>query len=68
MRKQAERYRELFEVFRRNKDVVTGVTFGAWPMTGPGRITSRCGGRKDWPLVFDEEHRPKAAFWKIVDF
>jgi len=68
LEKQAERYRELFEVFRRNKDVVTGVTFWGvaddrtWKDNFPVR------GRKDWPLVFDEEHRPKAAFWKIVDF
>src|SRR5690554_5307023 len=68
LRTQAQRYRELFEVFRRNKDVVTGVTFWGvaddrtWKDNFPVR------GRKDWPLVFDEEHQPKAAFWEIVNF
>ncbi|NLY88180.1 MAG: endo-1,4-beta-xylanase [Firmicutes bacterium] len=68
LRIQAGRYRKFFEVFRRNKDVLTGVTFWGvaddrtWKDNFPVR------GRKDWPLVFDEEHRPKAAFWEIINF
>lgn len=68
LRTQARRYRELFEVFRKHEDVITGVTFWGvaddrtWKDNFPVR------GRKDWPLVFDGEHRPKAAFWEIVNF
>ena len=68
LRTQAGRYGELFEVFRRNKDVITGVTFWGvaddrtWKDNFPVR------GRKDWPLIFDEKHQPKAAFWELVDF
>jgi hypothetical protein len=25
-------------------------------------------GRKDWPLPFDAEHRPKQAFWALLQW
>lgn len=65
---QAERYAQIFELFREYKDVITAVTFwGAaenytWLDDFPVR------GRKNWPFVFDEQQQPKQSFWRIVDF
>jgi endo-1,4-beta-xylanase len=25
-------------------------------------------GRKDWPLLFDPQHRPKKAFWAVCQW
>lgn len=64
---QAERYDQVFRLFREYKDVITAVTFwGAaddytWLDDFPVK------GRKNWPFVFDEQHQPKPAFWQIVN-
>ncbi len=66
--KQAAQYEMLFETLRKNRKVVTGVTFwnvsdkSTWLDNFPVR------GRKDYPLLFDEKLQPKAYFNKIVDF
>lgn len=65
---QAQRYDELFSLFREYKDVIQSVTFwGAaddytWLSDFPVR------GRKNWPFVFDEQHQPKSSFWSIADW
>jgi endo-1,4-beta-xylanase len=59
--RQAERYRQIFELFRRYRGVITGVTLWGpaddrtWKDNFPVR------GRKDWPLLFDENHRLKTV-------
>lgn len=64
--RQGERYRELFDVLKRNADLINSVTFWGmaddhtWLKTWP--IT-----RINLPLPFDEKLQPKAAFWAIVD-
>lgn len=66
--KQAEKYKMLFDVFRKHKNVVTSVTFwnlsdkSSWLDNFPIR------GRKDYPLLFDAEFKPKKAFWEVVKF
>ena len=66
--RQAERYQELFEVFRKYPDVITGVTLWGlydgqtWLDFFPVK------GRKNWPLLFDVGLEPKKAFWEIVEF
>jgi endo-1,4-beta-xylanase len=66
--KQAQHYRMLFEVLRRHRDKITGVTFwnlsdrSSWLDNFPVK------GRKDYPLLFDEEGKPKPAFWEVVKF
>ncbi|TCN00732.1 endo-1,4-beta-xylanase [Paenibacillus sp. BK033] len=68
LERQAERYGQVFELFREYKEVITAVTFwGAaddytWLDNFPVR------GRKNWPFVFDGKHEPKASFWKITDW
>ncbi|MEN2983857.1 MAG: endo-1,4-beta-xylanase [Dictyoglomaceae bacterium] len=65
--RQAEIYKNAFEVLRRYKNVITGVTFwgvaddATWLDYWPVR------GRKDHPLLFDVKHNPKKAFWEIVN-
>jgi endo-1,4-beta-xylanase len=68
LEKQAKLYKDAFEVLRKHKDKVTGVTFWGvaddytwlyfWPIRG----------REDYPLLFDKELKPKKAFWEIVKF
>ncbi|MFX3634402.1 MAG: endo-1,4-beta-xylanase [Candidatus Pristimantibacillus sp.] len=66
LEQQAERYDQVFRLFREYKDVITAITFwGAaddytWLDDFPVK------GRKNWPFVFDEQHQPKPAFWQIV--
>ncbi|NLJ74543.1 MAG: endo-1,4-beta-xylanase [Firmicutes bacterium] len=63
--RQAIGYQDLFRVFVRNKDTV--------------RYVALCGvsddltwlrwffvERNDWPLLFDEQLKPKPAFWGTV--
>lgn len=65
---QVERYTEFFKILREYSHVIGSVTFwGAaddytWLDDFPVR------GRKNWPFVFDENHKPKQSFWSIIDF
>ncbi|MCY0878715.1 MAG: endo-1,4-beta-xylanase [Firmicutes bacterium] len=64
---QAERYRAAFRLFKRYAEVIDSVTFWGiaddrtWLDNFPVR------GRKDWPLLFDTDHRPKPAFYAIME-
>lgn len=65
---QVERYTEFFKILREYNHVISSVTFwGAaddytWLDDFPVK------GRKNWPFVFDENHKPKQSFWNIIDF
>jgi endo-1,4-beta-xylanase len=67
-KKQMEEYKMCFEVFRKYRNVISGVTFWnvsdrhSWLDNFPVR------GRKDYPLLFNKELRPKKAFWEVVNF
>jgi endo-1,4-beta-xylanase len=67
LRLQEERYRQFFAVFREYRDVISGVTFWGvaddrtWLDHFPVRS------RKNWPLLFDTRHRPKAAFRAVAE-
>lgn len=66
--KQAAQYKMFFRVFRDYKNVLTGVTFWnvsdkySWLDTYP------VPGRKNYPLLFDQNQKPKKAFWEVVKF
>ena len=66
--RQIDFYKMAFDVFRENKDVITGVTF--WNLSDRGswldNRTPRRG--KHYPLLFDENMKPKKAFWEVVTF
>jgi endo-1,4-beta-xylanase len=63
---QADRYRELFEAFKANKEIISGVLFWGvsdehtWLSSFPFR-------RTEAPLLFDKSYRAKPAFWAVID-
>lgn len=63
---QAIRYEALFNLLVEYQDNIDAVTFwGAaddytWLSDFPVR------GRKNWPLLFNEKHEPKASFWSVM--
>jgi endo-1,4-beta-xylanase len=62
---QREKYKMLFDVFRENRDKITGITF--WNLSD--RYTWLDGrGRKNYPLLFDINRQPKKAYWDVVNF
>jgi endo-1,4-beta-xylanase len=66
--KQMEVYKYSFELFRKYKNYISGITFwnisdrGSWLDNFPVR------GRKDFPLLFDRNYQPKKAYWEVVSF
>jgi endo-1,4-beta-xylanase len=65
---QVDQYRMCFDVFRKYRDVITGVTFWdvsdrhSWLDNFPVK------GRKDYPLLFGRDLKPKKAFWQVALF
>ena len=63
---QIEKYKMSFELFRKYKKYITGVTFWniserySWLDNFPVQ------GRKDYPLLFDKNLQPKKAYWEVV--
>lgn len=66
--KQARMYSDLFSVFREFKDIITGVTFWGVADDHTWKDDFPVKGRKDWPLLFDENLRPKEAFNAIMNW
>jgi endo-1,4-beta-xylanase len=68
LEKQAEYYENIFQLFREYKEIITGVTF--WGLADDKTWLDKfpVKNRKNWPLLFDVQHQPKEAFWKVVDF
>ncbi len=66
--KQTEQYKTCFELFRKYNKEITAVTFwnisdrSSWLDNFPVR------GRKNYPLLFDRELRPKKAFYAVTSF
>ena len=64
-RLQREKYKMAFDVFRKHRDKITGVTF--WNVSD--RYSWLDGrGRKNYPLLFDMNRQPKKAYWDVVNF
>lgn len=62
---QLEKYKMAFEVFRKYKEAITGITF--WNISDRSSwLDNR--GRKNFPLLFDQNLKPKKAFWEVVNF
>lgn len=66
--KQAAQYKMLFEVFRKHRHQLTGVTF--WNLSDRHSWLDDfpIAGRKDYPLLFDQNGQPKKAFAGVVNF
>ena len=66
--KQIQQYKMAFDVFREFQSVITGVTFwnisdkDSWLDNFPVK------GRKNYPLLFDQNLKPKKAYWEVVGF
>lgn len=65
---QAEAYKSYFELFRKYNQSISGVTFWnisdrhSWLDNFPVRD------RKDYPLLFDKDLKPKNAYQDVIDF
>ncbi|RYY18811.1 MAG: hypothetical protein EOO04_23225 [Chitinophagaceae bacterium] len=65
---QLAKYKMCFELFRKYKHAITGITFWnisdrhSWLDNFPVR------GRKDYPLLFDRKLQRKKAYWEVVKF
>ena len=66
--KQAAHYKMLFDVFRTHRNVITGVTF--WNLSDKSSWLDNfpVPGRKDYPLLFDQDGKPKKAFGQVINF
>ncbi|MGK3967499.1 endo-1,4-beta-xylanase [Sorangium sp. So ce118] len=65
--KHAARYKEFFDMFRRNSALIGNVTF--WGVADDNTWLSEFdSGRPDYPLLFDKQLEPKKAFYSVTDF
>lgn len=62
---QLEKYKMVFDVFRKYHKNITGVTF--WNVSDRYSWLDRRG-RKNFPLLFDQNLQPKKAYWSVVNF
>jgi endo-1,4-beta-xylanase len=64
---QAKRFADLFALYRKNKDIMTSVTF--WGVSDDMTwLDTTVPGRNDYPLIYNDAHKPKAARAAIMDF
>ena len=66
--KQAQVYSDYFKMFRDYKDLIETVTFWAAADDDTWLDNYPVKDRKDWPMLFDVNHEPKEAFYRITDF
>ena len=66
--KQADRYAELFKIFRKYKKAITGVTF--WNISDRYTWLDNypVPGRKNFPLLFDQNLQRKKAYRGVINF
>ncbi|MDP4261427.1 MAG: endo-1,4-beta-xylanase [Bacteroidota bacterium] len=65
--KQTELYKMVFRLFRKYRDVISGVTF--WNVSDKySWLDRRGGGGKAYPLLFDTTYQPKKAYWEVINF
>ncbi len=63
----ADRYREIFELFLKHRDVITRVSF--WGVTDGDNWKNNfpVRGRTNHPLLFDRDWQPKPAYYSVVE-
>lgn len=65
LKRQAEQYGRLFEIFRRHSDVIARVTF--WDLNdGQSWLNSFPWKRVNYPLLFDRDGKPKPAYDAVI--
>jgi endo-1,4-beta-xylanase len=65
---QAKAYQEAFAIFREYKDIIDNVTLWGVADDCTWLDNFPVYNRKNWPLLFDENHQPKEALLRIMDF
>ncbi|TKB96593.1 endo-1,4-beta-xylanase [Pedobacter cryotolerans] len=65
---QMAKYKMVFDVFRRYKDVITNVTFWNISDRRTWLDSYPVPGRKNYPLLFDAQLKPKKAYWEVINF
>ena len=66
--RQIDQYKMFFRVFRENRKALTSVTF--WNVSDRRTWLDNfpVQGRKNYPLLFNEQNKPKKAYWEVVKF
>lgn len=64
--KQAKKYYELFNLFKKYKNVIKSVTF--WGLKDDNSWLRGVFNKPDFPLLFDEHYDGKPAFWALIDY
>jgi len=64
--RQEELYERLFRLFKEYREVIAGVTFWGAADDYTWLDNFPVEGRKNWPFLFDERHRPKPVFGKVI--
>jgi endo-1,4-beta-xylanase len=66
--KQLEQYKMVFKIFREYKNVITGVTF--WNISDKYTWLDYypVNGRKNYPLLFGVDLKPKRAYFAVTKF
>ncbi|WP_153796928.1 endo-1,4-beta-xylanase [Foetidibacter luteolus] len=66
--KQSKNYKSIFDICRKNKGKVTGITFwGYADVDGYGSMSQKMG-LKNYPFLFDKGFKPKKAFYEVTKF
>lgn len=65
---QEQAYNDIFNVFREYKEHITAVSFWGISDRYTWKDNFPVVGRKDWPMLFDVNGQPKAAFDRVVNF
>lgn len=64
---QAIRYGEAFQVLRKDARMVTSVTLWGVSDAKTWLDNYPVSGRKNWPLLFDEDLQPKPAYMEVME-
>ena len=65
--KEAEKYKAMFVVFKKYSNSIKAVYTWGIDDSGTWLKTNKKTKRENWPLLFDENLKPKEAFWSIVE-
>lgn len=68
MKKQADYYRELFKIYRSYARHIDAVTFWGVADSDSWLNYFPVPGRRNYPLLFDDNGQPKESFYSIMDF
>jgi endo-1,4-beta-xylanase len=66
--KQAQRFADLFALYRKNKDQISSVSFWGVSDDNTWLDNEPVVGRNDHPLLYDDQHAPKPVRAAIMAF